>query len=525
MKATLFAASCNRDQEWKQCCANAMGFEWVDQFDTDGNNNNNNADVDDDIITLSNSVNYSPIQQIINLLDDEIKVDNNNDNVDDDDEFVEDCYYSSDNNINNNNINHHHRHHGQGRNKGYVDNDYDQWMGSAIRIQTDLDRMVQFIRSKQSDYVGLNTMADEEASLIQSTVTSFTATTATDLETLREMIVPSSTGTGGTTRRYQHSSTNNNNLANHRSGIVQILLGQLQEEVAIPFGIMQKQRTRMAVQLWQNPLQCKLYQQPVKRKVRDKQQQQQGGNKDLSFDDLLSMDDDDNEQHDQRYLPRRQPQRGEGGYNDFITKYAHKSQSTIPPSTPPNFVTQLMMMNKRQRRSNTVDVGPQLSTTTTTIDSHKQPQKARIDIPRHHQLQSNNSNVPPTIVHNDQDHIHQDDDDNNNYHEQLQDDLNDEAIQLTTALIATSDLDSVQQMEARMVQITALIGQFSNLVQEQQEQVLQVHESAKTTKDNMNKGQENLIDAADRTKRSKNYKAWIIVIMALIMLFFHTVMN
>ena len=48
----------------------------------------------------------------------------------------------------------------------------------------------------------------------------------------------------------------NNNMASHRSGIVQILLEQLKEQLAEPFNKLQKQRTRVAVQLWQNPLQC-----------------------------------------------------------------------------------------------------------------------------------------------------------------------------------------------------------------------------------------------------------------------------
>jgi hypothetical protein len=534
MKATIstthsfFAASRSRDNEWKQCCAYAMGFEWVDRFDTTTTHQhgNNNNDDDDDVNT-----NYLPIQQIINLLDDATKVDNNIDH-DDDDEFVDD-YYSVCNDSNNNSSN-----------KNNV-RGHDAWMNSAIRIQTDLNRMVQFIHSKHSDYIGLNTMVEEEASLIQSTVTSFTATTATDLETLREMIVSttsssSSTGTG--TRKNNH---NNTNLASHRSGIVQILLGQLQEEVAKPFSIMQKQRTRMAVQLWQNPLQCKLYQPPppkltTKRKIKD--HTNKNNKMDLTFDDLL--DDDDGErnnkkQREQRFLPRRQQQQQQQqaqASDDFISKYANKSQSTIPPSSPPNFVTQLMMMNSKRQRfssssssrnssSNTFDVGgPQEHTTTTVTNKQQQTRtRTRMDGPS-----KNSSHLNPITTH--YSNLNDDVDDQNNvsandYYEQLQDDMNAEAIQLTTTLVATSDLDSVQQMETRMVQITTLIGQFSNLVQEQQEQVLQVHESAKTTKDNMDRGQENLIDAADRTKRSKNYKAWIIVTMALLLLFFHTVMR
>ena len=111
------------------------------------------------------------------------------------------------------------------------------------------------------------------------------------------------------------------------------------------------------------------------------------------------------------------------------------------------------------------------------------------------------------------------------YHQQLEEDLRTESVQLATTLIASNDLDSVQQMETRMVEITTLIGQFSNLVQEQQEQIVQVHESAKETKDNLDKGQENLIDAAERTRQSRHYKAWSILAMSAILMFFQILRN
>ena len=124
-----------------------------------------------------------------------------------------------------------------------------------------------------------------------------------------------------------------------------------------------------------------------------------------------------------------------------------------------------------------------------------------------------------------QDHLPPLDIDNEYYQQQLEEELQAESAQLTAALIANNDLDSVQQMETRMVEITTLIGQFSNLVQDQQEQVQQVHESAKETKDNLDKGQENLVDAAERTKQSKHYKAYLILTMAAILLFFHILRN
>jgi uncharacterized membrane protein len=91
--------------------------------------------------------------------------------------------------------------------------------------------------------------------------------------------------------------------------------------------------------------------------------------------------------------------------------------------------------------------------------------------------------------------------------------------------IVQSDLDSVQKMEQRMVEITTLIGQFSNLVSEQQEEILDIAQHAQETKQNMTKGQENLVDATERTRQSKHYLAWTIFGLTLTLLFFHTLRN
>jgi hypothetical protein len=102
-------------------------------------------------------------------------------------------------------------------------------------------------------------------------------------------------------------------------------------------------------------------------------------------------------------------------------------------------------------------------------------------------------------------------------------DLQQEAVLLTVAV--QNDLDTVKQMEQNMVNITTLISQFSNLVTEQQEEIWQIHDAAENTKDNMEKGQENLVDAAERTKRSKHYMAWSVFAMAVTLLFFDTLRN
>jgi len=458
-----------------------MGFEWVDYFDND----NDNEDANDTVLSSRDENGIKDTLQVTNLLDD-----------DDDDnfEYYDQCY----------------------RQHKLTNN--DAWTDNALRIQAGLKQMSQWIQSKKQEYIGLD-MKDEEAGLIQSTVTSFAATTASELETLRNMITSNSRST--------HNKTTvavvvSNNLANHRAGVVQILLMELQEQVTKTFAILQKQRVREAVQLWQNPLQCKLYCEVPKRKVQGQKRPQ-----DVLFDDDEEHIDEQQRPKEQRFLPDRSYQQSSNDNNrsdgdSFISKYANKPRTNIP-ITPPNF---LAMLSKRQYSS--VRIENSQSPTLATLSSPSTDERKRIfenppkDIPSSF---GGNVVAAQQLPEGFQSRSQGRHDNPEHYRQQLEEDLRTESAQLTTTLIASNDFDSVQQMEKRMVEITTLIGQFSNLVQEQQEQVLQVHESAKETKDNINKGQDHLIDAAERTKKSKHYKAWSIIAMAAILAFFQMIRN
>jgi len=451
-------SSLSRNEEWKRCCADAMGFEWVDCFDDDINSEQDDSgdnDGEDDAI------------QLTNLLDDGFH-----------DDFEEDEIADSFGDQANNKSTSFRR-------------QRDAWEENALRIQADLNRMAQWIQSKKQEYVGLD-MKDEEAALIQSTVTSFAATTAGELETLRNMIQSRSQG-----------NAVNNNLSNHRAGIVQILLGQLQEHVTKPFGILQKQRVRVAVQLWQNPLQCKLYEAPRRK----------------SKESMFDEDDEDVDQPiDQRFLPIQSYQESNNSDEDFISKYANKRITSIP-SSPPPFLEKLSKSRGERTGSKNSPLIPSAQVTDTEEDSFE-------NVPSSGFSDAGRTQVPPTPSPQFQPRSRERQENQAEiYNQQLEEDLRTESVQLTTTLMASNDLDSVQQMETRMVEITTLIGQFSNLVQEQQEQVIQVHESAKETKDNLDKGQENLIDAAERTKQSKNYKAYAILAMSAILMFFQILRN
>jgi len=392
--------------------------------------------------------------------------------------------------------------------------DKDHWTENALNIQADLERMAQWIQIKKISFISFDNMRDDEASLIQSTVTSFAATTANDIESLRKMAAAAAATTTSakmtTTTTTTTNNSSNNNVVQHRMGIVQILLARLKKDIVEPFGVLQKYRSRKAVTLWQNPLQCKLLVKstPSSRnsKYKNKNKSRDELNRALGLDD--DDDDDDNEsaaektRQDQRFMPTRDIHRGRG---DFMETY-HKDEYLSAPMERP--------------RSLIRDPLSVLSTENEAVfqskNSSKQEKNVYANIQNVTDLGHNNNTTGGGMyVESMQDNYQVTREESEAAQAQMQQ----EALLLQN--IANSDLDSVQKMESQMVSITTLLTQFSELVGEQQEEVLQIHETAKETKDNMDKGQDELVKAAEETNRSNHYMAKGIFALSCLLLLFH----
>jgi hypothetical protein len=94
-----------------------------------------------------------------------------------------------------------------------------------------------------------------------------------------------------------------------------------------------------------------------------------------------------------------------------------------------------------------------------------------------------------------------------------------ESAYLTASL--QNELEDVRKVEERMTEITALLSQFSNLVSEQQEEIRLIHDNTAKSKTNMDKGQDNLVDATQRGEKSKHRMATLIFALGLLLLFFN----
>ena len=373
--------SYDRKHEWKQCCLKAMGFEDTQHQPT---------------------TSTSQVIQILNLMDDDTTM------VDADDDSS------------------------------------DHWMENANQISSSITQMATMIAKNRKPYVS-GDLTEEEASVLESTVLSFSATAANQIDSLREAIPPSSP-----------------DHVHHCSGIITSLMLRLREQVAYPMASLQKQRTRAAMAIFQHPLACQLV-----------LRQEETSSRTDVWDQLVD-DNDDEGTREQRFLPRHGAPTVS---TDFMDKYTRSTEEELSNlQRPPS------LFQKKKRES-----------------LQPPPKQVKFDTRRQEEERLM---------------MYQ-----NDVQEATQQELEREAALLEVSL--QNELDSVYQVEQTMTQITALLSQFSTLVSEQQEEVSAIHQTAISSKDNISKGQESLIDAKERTKRSKHYMATFVWSIAIILLVFN----
>ena len=304
----------------------------------------------------------------------------------------------------------------------------DHWMENALLIDDGIKQITSLLRRKKASYLSASKSDETEASLLESTLLSFVATTANQIESLRKSI-----------------SVTNHDYAQHCSGVVACLLLTLRQDIAEPFGVLQKQRTRFALALYQNPFQCRV---------------------------LLTHEGG----RDIKFVPKQ-----DISMNDmtFVSMYDQEQFEGGEVKRPKSIL---------EKKQNISTVTPKKS-----VPTPKQAVSKKQPLPYQDQPEPSSSNHQESLMQ--------------------------EALLLQATL--TSDLDTVQQVEARMTEITTLLSQFSALVSEQQGEIEGVYESTVQSQDNVQKGQDSLVDAAERTAQSKHRMATVVFIMGLTLLLFN----
>ena len=108
--------------------------------------------------------------------------------------------------------------------------------------------------------------------------------------------------------------------------------------------------------------------------------------------------------------------------------------------------------------------------------------------------------------------------------QQYEEDHLDQLQRESATLLATyqhSDLEGVQKVERSMVEITQLLSRFTDLITEQQEDIFMIHDQAVKSKENVDKGQDQLVDAVSRGEKSRHPMATFIVFAAILLLLFN----
>lgn len=386
----------------------------------------------------------------------------------------------------------------------------DPWMKAALQIQKNLLEMSSWVEKKKSSYIGFS-MKDDEANLIESTVTSFIATTASEIESLSSFV----------SQEHQNNSDNHKEqYMQHCNGIVQILMNELKDNIMEPFRTYQKQRNRIAVKLWQRPLQCHFQQ------YEPQIQHQYSSRNEDDLSEVLGLNDDDDisngdygfggspgSHYQQRFIPSRPAHRF---HQDFYTSYEQDRFLTLPPA-PFSSKSSLFWKEAQKDYFQTYNATNIKSTTTT------EPERRRLLSPflsktkhvtndNRMSEQSKNQSLSYQIDPNNPmgtDHIE-------DYYYSDAAQLQQESMLIEATL--NSDLESVTQMEKMMINITTLLSQFAELAQEQQEDVWEINKTTADTKENMDKGKDQLIDAKERTASSKHYMAKTIAVLGILLL-------
>ena len=356
------------------------------------------------------------------------------------------------------------------------------WMDNAGRIYEGMVQIHQLLHRKKASYLQPNNNNNSstasssshshelEASLLESTVLSYVATTANQIDSLRTSIA--------STDRSSPVVAFNGDYELHCQGIVSFLMQNLKEEIANPFKLLQKQRTRPAMALWDQPLQCRLNPE--------------------TFD---PNDQDNSNSNDLRFLPDNNDD-APSSANDasFMNKYQSPGFSQDDLKRP----TSMLL------KETTTSMLLKETTTSASEEQERKPLRPMATTkpePKNEGMPYQNEGFLPQ--------------EDREQQQQRNEALAQEAV-LLTALVQ-NDLDSIQQVEARMTEITTLLSQFSELVTEQQADIAMIHETTVRSKQNVVKGQDHLIDAAERVQRSKHYMATLIVILALVLLFFNAI--
>ena len=368
----------------------------------------------------------------------------------------------------------------------------DSWTKAALTLSASIDEVSLMIQRKAALYssstetldICLNSlvpsmehsMTNADRSILETTVASFAAGMAKQIESLRKTV--GHTGNADDLTSHHRAS----GRVGHRSGVADCLFQRLKVEIMDPMTKLQSQREKSrgtfsgdeAVFIAQNPL--RFFHMRAEDSVRRS----------------LPPAPWEVGEHDAEKDRAEQIQENDEFINIYLSKVETSGDSTpddiASKILPPPSVLRFMDLPRK---------------TISTARQYQTQQKIQIVQPP-----TLNRDPPPSSYGEQEDHM-----------DQLQ--------RESATLLATyqhSDMVGVQKVERSMVEITSLLSRFTDLISEQQDSIFVIHDQALKSKQNVDKGQDQLVDAANRGEKSKHPMATFIFLSALLLLLFNWIL-
>ncbi len=403
--------------------------------------------------------------------------------------------------------------------------DDDPWMANAHRLEASIAQMSDVLRRQEAQYADLYgclrnvrpggdaAMTDAERNALDAAVASFAVSTGNQIEALRRALASAASAadapagtTGGT----------GGDLAAHRVGIVACLVSALRADVVDRMGRMHAVRMRRSLDLARDPLRCRL---PA---AAGGGSGPGGSGGEIAF---VTDDDDDDDATAQlasllgSIRAAAIPEAARAREEAFCATYGQEKEDQLLKEVA-------MPLPPFPRADDDADIDPDeqdgfeqehhnsgpsssLSPSSRPVTSHSKMENASSARPRQRREELEVVSVDPSV----QQYYGESAAEQEAYVEDLQR----ESAYLTASL--QNELEDVHKIENKMMEITTLLRQFGDMVAEQQEDIVAIHEQAERSKKNVQAGQDNLVDAGERKKKSKHYRATFIASMGMLLLF------
>ena len=376
----------------------------------------------------------------------------------------------------------------------------DPWMKAALALSASIDEVSTMIDCKSESYVSsidainicfnnrfsaVHSMTNADRSIFETTVASFAAGMAKQIESLRKTVVVEGDHPFMPDNNVNADSGSSHHWASgqigHRVGIASCLMQRLKSEIMDPMTSLQSQREKLmsknvtycgdkALDIAQNPLRLFRIEGDATLHRPMPPAPWEVGDHDADKDRA------ERKQEEDEFLNVYFDELGDNSTEDNVVNYL-----SPPPSV-------LCFMD--------------LPTPSPAVSQASEKNQSQMAIPLHQPALQNTS---PSPYEEEGEHL-----------VQLQ--------RESATLLATyqhSDLEGVQKVERSMVDIAALLSRFTDLIIEQQDSILTIHDQALKSKENVDKGQDQLVDAAKRGEKSNHTMATFIFFMAILLLLFN----